>query len=238
MYQHVRFFMRMSTLMLILLLTQQSFAQVEPDTLRTKPELPTGPPMPVPQEQPRPKPRIPAQPPVQPEPEPGVAQPAVIASEEKVPLIDRLYWGGSFGLQFGTYTNISLLPILGYRATEKFSVGGGIVYHYIRSGGQSLQNYGGRAFVQHELLGGVIDNGAIVAHAEYELLSVEQLWVVRGFLESRRISVGMPMAGLGYRQRISDRASFDLLVLYNFNEINAPYSNPVIRAGFNIPFRR
>ncbi|MDX5418181.1 MAG: hypothetical protein LPK14_02630 [Hymenobacteraceae bacterium] len=230
---HLRYILLSGCLLFVTLFTESAFAQVEPDTVRRKQELPTGPPMPTPRNDQR-QPRVLEQPPVE-------AKQEVIKDrelQEKTPLIDRLYFGGSFGLQFGTYTNISLLPIVGYRVTDQFNVGGGIVYHFIRSNRVTLQNYGGRAFAQHEILGGLLNSGAVVAHAEYELLSVEQLWFVGRGYETRRVSVGMPMAGLGYRQRISDKASFDLLVLYNFNEVNSPYSNPVIRAGFNIPFRR
>ncbi|WP_439882354.1 hypothetical protein ACSX1A_04140 [Pontibacter sp. MBLB2868] len=221
-------------LTLLLFICKPAFAQV-PDTTQHKPALPTGPPAPVEQNSPRPQQRV--------QDKPSVQQPIPVAKqeeadEEAVAFMDRLYWGGSFGLQFGSYTNISLLPILGYKVTDKFSVGTGAVYHFIRTNNTTFQNFGGRAFLQQEVLSNLIGDGSLVLHGEYEVLGVEKYWPTNtnGYELERRI-VSMPMAGLGYRQS-AGRASFDFLVLYNFNDIDSPYSNPVIRAGFNIPFRR
>lgn len=221
------------SLLLVLLTGIPAFAQI-PDTVYRKPELPTGPPAPVQDNRPKTQPRVQEKPEVQ-SPWPEVKQED---QQEDLTFMDRLYFGGSFGLQFGTYTNISLLPILGYKVTDKLSVGPGFVYHFIRSGGQNFQNYGGKVFAQHEVLGGVIGSGALLLHAEYEALSHENYWrTTNGTYELGRRTVYTPLAGIGYRQS-AGRASFDLLLLYNFNEIDSPYSNPVIRAGFNIPFKK
>jgi hypothetical protein len=152
--------------------------------------------------------------------------------EEERTFKDRMFWGGSFGLQFGTYTNISLLPVVGYKATETFWVGIGGVYHFQRYQKMNFNNYGGRVFAQQQ----VLDNFLI--HAEYEHLSVEYPDnFTNGSFDRLRQSIGLPMAGLGYRQRIGVKATADILVLYNFNDtFPSPYSNPVIRAGFSIPF--
>jgi len=198
--------------------------------------LPTGPPAPV--EQPARQP----QPVVRPQPLPQ-EQPEVVRQQDeeaKPALIDRLYFGGGLGLQFGTYTNISLLPILGYRITNRFSAGVGAVYHYVGYSSYNYSNYGGRVFAQAELFN--IGNGAVLAHGEVEVLNAEYsgpgAYQSGGF--EQRSTVAFPMVGLGYRQRISEKASFDILVLYNTNDANYynPYSNPVIRAGINIPFRK
>ncbi|MBC5773259.1 hypothetical protein H8S95_04215 [Pontibacter sp. KCTC 32443] len=212
-------------------------AQVEPDTVKRKPALPTGPPgneQPV-YTPPKKQPQVQPKPPVQQQPE-VVAQQEEIKEEED--FIDKLYFGGSLGLQFGSYTNITLLPIIGYKITDKLSIGTGAVYHFISDGGISLHNYGGRAFTQVELFD--IGDGALLAHAEVEVLSREYLILTSpSTYEKHRKNLTMPMFGGGYRQRISDKASFDLLLLYNVNDdpVN-PYSNPVIRAGINLPFRR
>ncbi|MEJ8801948.1 hypothetical protein [Pontibacter sp. H249] len=219
------------SLAVVLFISMPAFAQV-PDTVSRKPELPTGPPTPLQETKPA-KPRVQQKPVVV-----QAQEPVQLGEQEAPDLIDRLYFGGSFGLQFGTYTNISLMPILGYKVTDKLSVGPGFVYHFIRAGGQTFQNFGGKVFAQHEVLGGVINNGAILVHAEYEALSYENYWrTTNGVYELSRRTVYTPLAGVGYRQS-AGRASFDMLLLYNFNEIDSPYSNPVIRVGFNIPFRR
>jgi hypothetical protein len=208
-----------------------AMAQTEPDTVRRKSELPTGPTV-EPKQKRQPRTEQP-----QPQPQPEVIRPQVVRPGAEAPetLLDRMFWGGSFGLQFGTFTNVSLLPVLGYRATETFWLGLGGVYHYQRFQAMSLHNYGARFFAQQQ----VFNNFLI--HAEYEQLSVEYLWQNHnaGPLEKARISKGIPMAGLGYRQKIGERGAADILLLYNFNNTNpSPYSNPVIRAGFSFPFRR
>ena len=208
------------------------FAQTEPDTVRRKPSLPTGP-TPTQQQQPRPQPRVIETPPVQQQPQVIVKQ-GDKEEKEKLPLIDRLYWGGGLGLQFGTYTAVSVAPIIGYKATDKLWMGGGAVYQYQGGNGVSLQTVGGKTFVQYDVVKGFL------VHAGYELLSVEYEPHINGAtFEKKRKMVGLPLAGLGYRQYISDRVSSDLLVLYNFNdELANPYSNPVIRVSLNFPFRR
>lgn len=217
-------------LLFLLFAATEAVAQV-PDTTYRKPELPTGPPVPV--EQPRQQQRQQApQQPSQPKPveEPQVEQQE---PEEQLRFVDRLYFGGSFGLQFGSYTSISLLPTLSYAITPKYYLGVGAVYHFNSSSYGSFHHYGGRVFNQLEMFS--VGDGAVLAHAELEILSVEsELRFVNG--QSDRSGITMPMIGLGYRQRISEKGSLDLLVLYNTNdEPNNPYSNPVIRLGFNFP---
>ncbi|MBB6610096.1 hypothetical protein H7F15_03515 [Pontibacter sp. Tf4] len=201
--------------------------------------MPTGPPgseKPVYTPKPKPQPEVQPKPPVQTQPQ---AEKPQQDEEEQERFIDRLYFGGSLGLQFGSYTNISLLPILGYRLTDRLSAGVGAVYQYVKDGPYSMNNYGGRVFAQVEVVD--IGDGALLAHAEAETLSLEYLYLnsSRTAILKDRKTLVMPMFGAGYRQRISDKASFDLLLLYNANNdpVN-PYSNPVIRAGINLPFTR
>ncbi|WP_162053007.1 hypothetical protein [Pontibacter pamirensis] len=241
MLKHQRlFYSILCSLLFLLFSSNKAQAQVEPDTTeRTKPVLPTGPPMPT--ERTRPveqqqeqKPTVQPRPTQQPArlPFPGEQEQVV---EQALRPIDRMYFGGSFGLQFGTYTNISLLPILGYRLTDKFSMGVGAVYHYSKFRGYSYSSYGGRAFTQLELFN--IGDGAILGHAEVELLNTRYEDIYGG-LSNDRTNITLPLVGVGYRQRISDKASVDMLLLYNVNDnvIGNPYNNPVFRVGFNIPF--
>lgn len=215
---------------LLLLLATAAQAQDQDSTQQQKQELPAGPPMPT--ERPQPRQRPAPQPPAQ-------SLPPSEAEQEEVeaPLrhIDRMYFGGSFGLQFGTYTNISLLPIIGYKVTEKLRVGAGAVYHYIGYRGNSYSSYGARAFTQMEFFN--IGDGAVLGHAEVEFLNT-RYEDTYGYIGDERTLLTLPLVGVGYRQRISDKASLDMLLLYNVNNrvSGNPYSNPVFRVGFNIPF--
>ncbi len=213
-------------------------AQVVPDSTRQqKQELPTGPPMPTEQPRPQQRPEVKPQPTQQQPPVQTAPEVAETDSDADSPLrpIDRMYFGGSFGLQFGTFTNISLLPIIGYKVTERVSVGTGVVYHYNRYLGSTYNSYGGRAFTQLEFFN--IGDGTVLGHAEAEFL-LTKYENSSGNISSDRTTVTLPLVGLGYRQHISDKASVDMLLLYNVNsEVKGnPYSNPVFRVGFNIPF--
>ena len=53
--------------------------------------------------------------------------------EEKPPLRERLFFGGNFGLQFGTVTNIEISPLAGIYLTPRLAVGPGIRYEYFKS---------------------------------------------------------------------------------------------------------
>jgi len=226
-----------SLLFLLLGVTTAQAQEVQPDsTQQQKQELPTGPPMPAEPTQPQQRPEVQPrptqqQPPVQTLPTP------VREQDVEAPLrpIDRMYFGGSFGLQFGTYTNVSLLPIIGYMVTEKYRVGVGAVYHYIRYRNASYSSYGGRAFTQLEFFN--IGEGSVIGHAEVEFLNTKTEDTY-GYISNDRNTLTLPLVGLGYRQRISDKGSLDMLLLYNVNSDvrGNPYSNPVFRVGFNIPF--
>lgn len=140
----------------------------------------------------------------------------------------RFYVGGNFGIQFGTVTLIDVSPLLGYRLTEKLSIGAGISYLYYRDARfnpvYSTNIYGGRAFIRHYLF------KDIFAHAEYELLNFEVYdW---NTYEYNRKYVSGVLVGGGYRQWLGPRFFMNILVLWNINEtIDYPYSNPIFRVG-------
>jgi len=128
--------------------------------------------------------------------------------------LSRVVIGGGFGLQFGTITLVELSPTAAYLFTDNF----------LASFNTSL--YGGSIFAQHFFL----EN--FIAHAEYELLSVETV-----FEGDSRVNVGSFFVGGGYRSYLSDVSYVGLLLLYNLNDdINSPYTNPVIRVnlGFGL----
>jgi hypothetical protein len=150
---------------------------------------------------------------------------------------DRLVVGGNIGAQFGTVTMIDLSPTIGYKVTDRFLAGIGITYQYYRTRDPvynivfKTSIYGGNIFARYY----VLDN--LFAQAEYEALSLETRYFDFGYPpvhKSARFWIGSPMAGLGYRQAIGGRSSFNIMILWNFNETNyTPYSNPIIRVGVN-----
>jgi len=144
---------------------------------------------------------------------------------------DKVYFGGNFSLQFGNQTLIDVNPLVGYRLTEKFSVGfsATYIYYHVKDAyyniDYSTDIYGGSIFTRYYFL----EN--IFAHVEGEVLNLE---VPNYFLNryERENIFGFYVGG-GYRQPLGERSSLNILLLYNLNEdLNSPYQNPIIRIGF------
>lgn len=145
---------------------------------------------------------------------------------------DKVYFGGNFGLQFGDQTLIDINPLVGYRLTEKLSVGLTVTYIYLRVKDPynyyptySTNIYGGSVFTRYFLL----EN--IFGHVEGEVLNLEAPDYVRQRFVRKNV-FGFYVGG-GYRQPMGERSSLNILLLYNLNQDRfSPYQNPIIRIGF------
>ena len=143
---------------------------------------------------------------------------------------ERIYYGGNLGLQFGNITLVEFAPSVGYKLTDNLSLGVGATYLYISYndlGYKFTSNiYGARIFGRY-----IVSEGWFI-HGEDEVLNVESV-----YFPGTRLSINTYMAGVGYRQMFSDRSSYYIIALWNFNEsVYSPYSNPIIRMGFNVGF--
>jgi len=147
-------------------------------------------------------------------------------SKKSFDIKDKFFAGGNFGLQFGNMVLVDISPLVGYRVTNKLSVGLGFTYTYFKNYDihYSTSIYGGRLFSRYFIL----DN--LFLHGEYEILNGEWRY-------NDRFNITSILAGAGYRQPIGSSAAFDIMALWNFNEsVDSPYSNPIIRAGFVVGF--
>lgn len=148
----------------------------------------------------------------------------------------RVVFGGNFGASFSNYeTLVGLSPSIGYRVTDKLTLGTGVIYQYyaVKYPGfnYKFNNYGGRLYGTYQI------NDFLIAHTEYESLNLQYIsYNTVGMPDgSSRRNVGSWFVGGGYRQYISDRSVVDLMVLYNLTETPyTPYSNPIIRVGFGL----
>ncbi len=156
----------------------------------------------------------------------------------KEPFWSRVYFGGNFGLQFGTYTYINVSPEAAYKVTDHFFAGLGLTYQYFKDKtydpAYTSNAYGGKIFARYYVW------KDLFAQVEYDPLYLDYRYVLD--------NVGNPIArtkqgtwvndillGGGYRQWISGKAYVSLEVLFNINEtIYSPYSNPIIRIGFGV----
>jgi hypothetical protein len=157
--------------------------------------------------------------------------------------IDRTFFGGNFGLMFGTITNIEISPLIGYYLTPRLAAGGGIRFEYYRDKGYyapyQTTIYGGNIFSRYTIIKNLGEglniglNTGIFAQVEYEALSLEKEYFEPPFNKDGRFIVHSVLVGGGLIQPVGRRSALLLTVLYNLNETaRSPYSNPVLRVGF------
>jgi len=148
-------------------------------------------------------------------------------------LKSHLYFGGGFGLQFGSMTLIEISPLVGYKITPKFSVGLSPTYKFYKYNDYYGQNldlktnvWGGSIFSRYYIF------ESVFAHVEYETL----LYNIHspGYPETKQ-QFNSFFVGGGYNQRIGENSGMYIMVLWNLNDTpDSPYVNPIIRVGFNV----
>lgn len=144
----------------------------------------------------------------------------------------RMFFGGDLGFQFGDYTIINVSPLVGYRFTDRISLGTQIKYNYIHVSSYNIATtiYGASIFSRYNV------TKAIFAHVEYEWLSLETKYFNPGiYVKQDRFSLNNILVGGGYRTSIGERSYLNLMVLWNLND-NAlsPYQNPIIRMNIEL----
>ena len=157
-----------------------------------------------------------------------------------------IYANIGLGLSSDAYTsrfNVSGAPALGFRITDKFAAGPGISYAYssfsLQNNVKGALNANGDRSISSSSLGIKAFAQYIVykeffVHAEYEVTSAELVDVdqTRGYFKYKR-TVTTPLAGIGYRSYLGQRAAADIVALYNFdNSIFSLYPGLVVRFSF------
>jgi len=162
------------------------------------------------------------------------------SKEEIPPLNERLFFGGSFGLQFGTFTDIQFSPIIGIWVLPRLGVAAGPNYRFYKnpySGRTTI--YGGRSYLQYLFLrdlNSIIPlrvHVGLFLHAEYEALSLESSFFKTPPYDSDRFITNTILTGGGISQQIGRRAALNIMFLWALNDAGYDiYSNPEIRIGF------
>jgi hypothetical protein len=154
-------------------------------------------------------------------------------SNQDVPLFrDRLFYGGNFGLQFGTVTDISISPIIGYWAFPRVTVALGPEYRFYKFDENVSNIVGAKAYTELYVvqdLNNVIPIGVnlgIFMHLEDEVLRI--------FSGSEGIySINTVLFGGGISQQIGIRSSMNMMALWAVDGSGYEYySNPEIRIVF------
>ncbi|MHB8259371.1 MAG: hypothetical protein ACYDCN_04680 [Bacteroidia bacterium] len=142
-------------------------------------------------------------------------------------LMEKLYFGCNLAAQYYAdpyYGNVfyyDLSPNVGYKFTDKLSAGIQIVYN------NSIQFGGGGPTVSYNIFGAggfgrFLVFRSIFIQVEYDVLSVPQNYLGNAIV--KRYISDEKLAGAGLKRNISDKLSYYIAVLYDFNPtINSPY---------------
>jgi hypothetical protein len=159
-------------------------------------------------------------------------------SEQIPPLRERMFFGGSLGLQFGTYTNIHVTPIVGLWVRPRIAIAAGPNFTYYKDPYYETTMYGGNAYVQFvpvKDINNAIPIGmhmGIFLHLEDELLSLESsVWDPQN--PSDRFTVNTLLGGFGISQQLGMRSALNLMFLWTLTDSGySLYNNPEIRISF------
>jgi hypothetical protein len=155
---------------------------------------------------------------------------------ETPPLKERLFYGGSLGLQFGTYTDIDVSPVIGLWVLPRLNVAVGPKYRYQKYYDERANMYGGRAYSQFFFirdLNNLIPMGVhlgLFLHAEDEFF---RFYYTDG-TDSEELFSNTPLIGAGISEPLGRRASLNLMFLWALDDPNDFYDDPEIR--FSIIF--
>ncbi len=146
--------------------------------------------------------------------------------KQKKPFMDKLFYGGDFGLQFGTITYINISPQIGYYINDYVGIGVGVSYAYTNDKIYRYQTsmYGGSLFAQAYPI------KRLIIHGEFLALNFEDMSTYPGWTD-RAWDLGM-LAGGGYRMTFGKKSAVNYMILWNFNDNEkTPYTNPVYKVS-------
>jgi hypothetical protein len=127
---------------------------------------------------------------------------------------ERVFFGGYIGLSYGAIEYIEVAPLVGYRFSENFGAGLGLMYRYrkdTRSGNDvTSTDYGGNVFARYYLMSGLF------TQAEYDYTSYKVPVSVTTAATERKGSTSV-LAGLGFNTALTAATGAYVLVLYDFD---------------------
>jgi hypothetical protein len=151
-------------------------------------------------------------------------------------------------LWFGTYTNISFAPQVGFHPLDRLSIGAGPHYIFYQNNdfyspvNFSSHIWGVKGFSRLS----VIRNAAemlpfylfdeLFAHVEYELMNLENRYFnAPAFPPEGRFWAEYLYVGFGISQKLQGFSSYSVMLLWNLNNtLISLYRNPTYRVGFMV----
>jgi len=157
--------------------------------------------------------------------------------KEKLPLGQRIVFGADIGLSFGSITYIKLAPDVGYRFTNRLTMGLGPIYIYERYKHYNWETsiYGGKLFASFTVYNGSQKEnrfgiGDLMFHVENEIVNVEK------FDDLERIWIDNVLVGAGLYQPLGGRVGVSIFILWDITQNRySPYylNNPIFKFSFN-----
>lgn len=151
--------------------------------------------------------------------------------KQKSSFASKLYYGGTIGLSFGSYTRVGIYPLVGYKLTPKLSVGVKFAYEYISNSSNNetytSSNYGGSLFARYRII------PPLYVHVEYAQMSYEF------YNNDGREWVPFLLAGAGYSKSIGGKAWVNVEVLFDLlQDEKSPYNDwePFFSVGVGVGF--
>ena len=154
--------------------------------------------------------------------------------------VQRIFFGGNLDMGFGTVTQISLSPEVGYRITNRLSAGLGIDYMFVYSEEYNFKGsiFGGSVFASFtvikslgELIPFLGTDMGILVYGQFSYTNMGKFYTALSGEEPMWIA--SPMLGLGFQVPIGQRSYMVLSVMYNFDEsMYSIYSNPVVKVSY------
>jgi hypothetical protein len=160
-------------------------------------------------------------------------------SSERPSLSQRLFFGGSFGLQLGSITNIDLAPVAGIWLLPRIAIGAGPSFQYYKDPYGATTIYGGRVLMQLTIiqdLNNILPLGlnlGIFATGEYEGLSLDKEFFSSASGSEGRLYYDSFLVGAGLSQPTGIKSSINITFLWCItgNDYGI-YDTPEIRIEF------
>jgi len=153
---------------------------------------------------------------------------------------NRWYYGGNIGFSFwNNYTYLGIYPLIGYKITPQFSVGGKIGYSYINykdaNPSFDTHNYGGSIFTRYRIIPQIYLHGEFV-YSSYERQTFN---LINQQFGTERVWVPFLLLGGGLSQNIGPNVWVFAEVLFDvINDEKSPYKSgePFVSFGAGVGF--
>ncbi|MCA1757464.1 MAG: hypothetical protein LC649_08410 [Bacteroidales bacterium] len=155
---------------------------------------------------------------------------------------ERIFLGGSFGLQFGTYAYLEFSPVVGYWLAPRISVAAGPSFKYYKDPYGSSDVWGWKGYTRFAIindLSNIIPSALGISfylHGEYESLSFRTSYLgIQS--DAPRQQVNTVFAGAGMSQPLGSRGNINLTLLWVVDDGGYMiYNNPEYRIEFVFRF--